>query len=272
MTFAPVPARGHRLLHTRVNGLRFTYSRHREDVGTHAHEHPMLVLGCGGAFEERYTGRIRSATCVPGTVLVRPAGERHSNRFGAADARDVAIEIESNALERLRPWADCLGGVGSWRGPSIAPLARRFRVELELGDDASPLALEALALELLTWLMRSTKRANRTTDPVWLRRVREFIREEWRHRAIRLHDLAGVAGVHPAHVARFYRRRFGETPAGSIRRFRLEWAADQLARSPKRLAEVALEAGFADQSHFTRAFAARFGTTPGSFRRSSREG
>ena len=42
---------------------------------------------------------------------------------------------------------------------------------------------------------------------------------------------------------------------------RLDFAREQIARH-RPLVEVALEAGFADQAHFTRMFKAAFGLTP----------
>jgi AraC family transcriptional regulator len=49
------------------------------------------------------------------------------------------------------------------------------------------------------------------------------------------------------------------------RRLRLEWAAAQLTEQ-RSLAQIAVEAGFAGQSHFTRAFRRHFGVTPGRYR------
>ena len=51
-----------------------------------------------------------------------------------------------------------------------------------------------------------------------------------------------------------------------VRRLRLDWAARELARSDTALARVALVAGFADQSHFTRAFRGYTGLTPSVYR------
>ena len=260
--FSPVPARGQRLLHARVNGLTFSYSRHRENVPNHSHEKTMIVLGAAGTFEETYAGRIQAATCGAGTVLVRPAGEPHSNRFAHAGARDVAIEIDDEVIARLHA-SPMLKAVWACRDRHVAALTRRILAELETADAASPLALEALALELLAFISRSSEPSGiHAVHPAWLRRVRAFICDEWRKRAIHLSDLAAIADIHPIHLARVYRERFGETPAESIRRFRVEWAAEQLVTSPKRLSEIALDAGFADQSHFTRTFRAAFGTTP----------
>ena len=50
------------------------------------------------------------------------------------------------------------------------------------------------------------------------------------------------------------------------RRLRLQWAAQELAVDDRPLVEVAVEAGFCDQSHFTRAFGRQYGVTPARFR------
>jgi AraC family transcriptional regulator len=232
----------------------------------------MVVLGVAGIFEESYSGRIRPATCTAATVLVRPAGEPHANRFGEGGAHDVAIEIDEEALGRLHA-PRMLQAVGAWHDRHLAVLTRRTLSELEIGDQASPLALEALALELFAFICRSAAPTTTgNTQPAWLRRVREFICDEWRDRVISLSDLAAIASVHPHHLARVYKKRFGETPAESIRRLRLTWAAEQLVASRQPLSDIALDAGFADQSHFTRTFRAAFGTTPQRWRAQARRG
>jgi AraC family transcriptional regulator len=223
-----------------------------------------------GVFEESYSGRIGPATCTAGTVLVRPAGEPHADRFADGGAHDVAIEIDDGTLGRLHA-PRMLQAVGAWQDRHFAVLTRRIIGELEIGDQASSLALEALALEVFAFICRTTNASVRcNTHPAWLRRVRDFIRDEWPDRAISLSDLAAIAGVHPHHVARVYKMRFGETPAESIRRLRLAWVAEQLVASRHSLSDIALEAGFADQSHFTRTFRAAFGTTPHRWRTQAR--
>src|SRR5437667_238344 len=73
-------------------------------------------------------------------------------------------------------------------------------------------------------------------------------------------------GVHPAHLARAFRARYGETLGEYVRRLRLEWAAGEMIATDKPLTFLAVEAGFCDQSHFTRAFKRQFGITPARFR------
>jgi AraC family transcriptional regulator len=52
-----------------------------------------------------------------------------------------------------------------------------------------------------------------------------------------------------------------------VRALRLDWATGQLVDSRKPLAVIAMEAGYADQSHFTRSFRRHTGSTPAEYRR-----
>jgi AraC family transcriptional regulator len=78
--------------------------------------------------------------------------------------------------------------------------------------------------------------------------------------------IANVVGVHPVHLARVFRRRYGCSVGEYARNWRVEVASRQLATSTNSIAEVAAVAGFADQSHLCRTFKAVSGLTPNEFR------
>jgi AraC family transcriptional regulator len=52
-----------------------------------------------------------------------------------------------------------------------------------------------------------------------------------------------------------------------VRALRVDFACRELARRDQPLAEIALAAGFADQSHLARCLRKRTGMTPAAFRR-----
>ena len=59
-------------------------------------------------------------------------------------------------------------------------------------------------------------------------------------------------------------------PLGAyVRSLRLDWVAGRLVQSEESLASLALAAGFADQSHLTRAFKCHSGLTPQAYRRAA---
>lgn len=63
-----------------------------------------------------------------------------------------------------------------------------------------------------------------------------------------------------------FQRCFGCAPGEYMRRLRVDHARRTLERGLDPLSEVALDAGFSDQSHLTRLFRRYLGTTPGSYR------
>jgi AraC-like DNA-binding protein len=106
-------------------------------------------------------------------------------------------------------------------------------------------------------------------SPGAMRRVREYVEAHLSER-LQLVQLAAVAGLSLYHFAREFKHSVGVTPHCYILQKRVEQAQDMLARTDLSVAEIALAAGFSDQSHFTRQFRHIVGTTPRDFRWSQR--
>ena len=87
---------------------------------------------------------------------------------------------------------------------------------------------------------------------------------------ITLDDLAAMAGVHSSHLLRTFRRYNGSTIANYVRKRRIERARAEIGAAKRPLSSIAVDAGFADQSHFTRVFRQTYGETPGQYARSLR--
>ena len=102
-----------------------------------------------------------------------------------------------------------------------------------------------------------------------MRRVGEYV-ESNLGESIDLAALASIAGVSVVHFARAFKQSAGVTPHSYLVRRRVERAKEMLARTELSLAEVAISAGFSDQSHLARHFRHVVGVTPGQFRRLQR--
>ena len=122
-----------------------------------------------------------------------------------------------------------------------------------------------MALQLLSRLGREAPPTPLTT-PSWLRDVRDQLHAAPAE-SLSLTDLGAAAGVHPTHVVRAFTAAFGMPPGRYIRKLRLDLAAVALAGSDLPLSRIAADAGFYDQSHFTRLFRDEIGVTPGEYRR-----
>lgn len=80
-------------------------------------------------------------------------------------------------------------------------------------------------------------------------------------------DIAASCGMSRSSFMRAFRATVGTTPHQWLIRQRVETAKALLHDSRVSLAEIGVRCGFADQSHFTRVFAARTGVSPGTWRR-----
>ena len=83
-------------------------------------------------------------------------------------------------------------------------------------------------------------------------------------------ELAARLGVARSHLARSFREVHGQTLGEYVRRLRVERVRAALERTRHSLADIALSAGFSDQSHCTRVFRRLVGTTPAAYRRGLR--
>ena len=88
--------------------------------------------------------------------------------------------------------------------------------------------------------------------------------------ALQLTQIAGAVGVHPVYLATAFRENFGVTIGEFVRKLRIELACNELTKGDLPLATIALQAGFVDQSHFSKVFKSFLGTTPAKYRRSFR--
>jgi AraC family transcriptional regulator len=228
----------------------------------HFHEHANIALTIEGFFTET-VGR-KPYEVNPCSVIFRPAGEKHSNRYGKTAAHCLIIEVRPQRLSELRQVTEILDRASYVEGGMISSLALRILREFRTLDAVGPLSIEALTLEMLVQATRLDV-VQGHNPPRWLQQAREVIHEQFLE-SLSLSSVAELVGVHAAHLAKMFRRHYGCTLGDYVRRLRLDYASQLLARSERTLTTIALAAGFYDQSHFAHLFKLRFGVTPGVFR------
>jgi AraC family transcriptional regulator len=248
----------------RCPGLVLSEVRHAgaRKLPAHLHELAFFCLLLEGVYAEQCGSR--RITYRPYTIVFHPPGLSHRDEITAGGARFFTLEVGQCWLERVREHVASLPTAPELCGEETSWLAVRLYGEFRRWDDCSPLTVEALLFELVAGTARRQP-VEKRLPPSWLAHVEEKLRAEFAE-DLTLAAVAAEVGVHPVHVSRTFRRYFRESPGEFLRRLRVCFACQQLAVPEARLAEVALAAGFADQSHFTRAFKRVTGTTPGSFR------
>ena len=230
-------------------------------VPRHEHEHAYLSVIRGGSFTETYGRRTRVP--APGVLIVNPTGEAHSERMDAHPVSSLHIELGAGWLRALFELGPPLDRPAAVRAEAIVPVGRRLLREVTRRDADSALAVESLTWELLHAALGPVP-VDRA-KPRWLRDLRDRI-DGSLDRPPELRSLAYEAGVHPVHFAVVFRRFYGCSLGEYARRRRLDAARSRVADPDVPLSRIALELGFADQSHFTRTFKRFTGMTPGQYR------
>jgi AraC-like DNA-binding protein len=99
-----------------------------------------------------------------------------------------------------------------------------------------------------------------------IRRVMDFIHARLAD-PLSLTDLACAAGTSRAHFARGFRSMTGYTPMAYVQKRRIEKAQALLLGTDQSVLEIALAAGFQNQSHFAVVFRRTTGLSPNQYRR-----
>lgn len=240
------------------------------------HRHHVYAIGVTEEGVQAFGYRGTVERSLPGQVFVLHPDEPHDGRAegsgvfgyrqlyvrpGHIAAAQRAITGRPGPLPFAVPVAD---------DPRLARTVRTaFAVPLE------PLAVDSLLVQLAEGLVRCAAAAHARPAGVQLRRVNLPAVERGRDllesqlAAVRSAEVEAATGLDRYQFARQLRAVYGTSPY----RYSVLRRADVARRwltAGRPLAEAAVEAGFADQAHFTRVFRAAVGMPPGRYARLSR--
>ena len=247
-----------------IAGFRFFDTRYRAhaSIGLHSHDQACMCIVVSGHLQEELTAR-RLQLDVRG-IAFRPAEAVHGNRVGRAGAHCLVIEVPAGWLDHVRANGFRTDEPACTQGGQPQWLGRRLYREYRIGDEASPLAVEGIMLEIAGGFSAHPADRERAV-PRWLERARELLHAEY-GRPLRMRDLAAGAEVHPVHLAREFRRHYGCSVGAYVRGLRIESACERLTHAHASIAQIALDTGFSSQSHFSRVFRSVTGLSPGRYR------
>ena len=206
-----------------------------ESLPRHCHREAFAAIVLAGGYDEAGdTGRHRVRA---GDVIFHRAFESHLDRFDGPGAEVLVIAIP-----------------GGWDGPLIGSVA---------DPDAIARAGEKDPFEALDLLITSvSKRAIQTYD--WPDALAAALRAD---PSLSLEAWAEDTGLHPGSLSRGFERVFGMTAAAYRLAQRTHRAIDALVSGDAPLSELAIDCGFADQAHMSRAVARLAGVPPARLRR-----
>ncbi len=217
-----------------------------------------MILALEGALDMEIGRRIGRVDSAHGALV--PAGTMHAfagigrNRFVTLDIATASGAAPRGLLARETPFfalpravEHLLGYVDSRRGSLGAET-----------DHVAPLLASALDSPSTDGAM-----------PDALHRAIAFLRRAHR-RPITCDDAARAAGLSTARLHALFAQWLGMGPGRYLTEIRLGHARDRLSAGSDPIAAIALDAGFSEQSAFSRAFRRRYGESPAAYRRESR--
>lgn len=221
------------------------------------HGYAQLVLPLRGGLALEIEGRTGRLDALRG-ALIAP-GAWHA-QAGEAGNQSLILDLDAGLLAR-GPWQRLL----ERPFPAIGPAARKLVEFMGIVRGSAPAAtvqgwapllLDTLAQEApqpLSRLAALTARIEAEPGLPW-----------------DVERMARVAGLSASRLHALFREELGASPRAWLAARRLELACAWLAGSARPIADIALAAGFADQSGLTRAMRLALDTTPAAYRREHR--
>ncbi|HYC88755.1 MAG TPA: AraC family transcriptional regulator [Thermoanaerobaculia bacterium] len=233
----------------------------------HRHDRPHIVLLYGGQWND--TSRSRRYDVRAGEILFHPAGFVHAS---AVESRTEAVIVHVDLAMTLA-FCPLYGNVARdvhLPFETLRGVPERIREELTHGDEAAPVILESLAMQMMALGSRIPDAQSRVPPP-WLGEALAHIRRALAS-PLTVRSIAAAVGISPSRLAHVFRKSMGRSVSTYIRESRVRAAAVALRETDDPISDVALRCGFYDQAHLTRVFKAMRAMTPLQYRRMHRSG
>jgi len=219
---------------------------------------------------QRQTFNGTSVLLGPGRISVMPPGQIHDGAGAHGEPYTMTtFRLSAGLVDRFSEEITGIRNEAQWAGSMIEnPRLSRYLLWLHqaMQQGCAPLAVDEQWMQLLERLLQQTSAARpQVVDgglswPHWLQ-VRDYCHAHT-HESITLEQLAQLCDLSRFQFLRRFKQTVGMTPHAWLVRLRLERACSLLAQSDTSIAQVALEVGFYDQSHFNRAFRNAYGVAP----------
>ena len=238
--------------------------------------HICLYVGKPLTYEQIINGKLRSQTCIYGDMVIYPAGLTQKlgwNKEAEIIELDIEPEFITQACRDLSSpnYIEIVPQYGL-RDPLIQQLALTLLSELQHGNLQGDLYTDSLFNTLCLHLLRHYSAFSTTIDErddglpsFLLRRLVEYIQANLSQN-ITLADMALVVNLSISHLTRLFKQSQGKSLHQYVITCRVERAKQLLKHQELTIAEVAIQVGFADQSHLTHHFKRHVGVTPKAFK------
>ena len=239
------------------------------------HIGPSVQVSC------RRAGKRHRGTAVHGDIEIIPAGTPGLWEIAQKDSSlvlSVSPELLNTVAEQLGLDVRQIEITNRFqvRDAQLENIAWALKAEMECGYPCGRLYIDSLAVSVAARLVRcysslsmEPRKQNGRLSDRRLRQVLSYI-EDNLSQEISLGDVAAVGGLSISHFKSLFRESVGLPVHQYVIRRRVECAKRLLGEGKLSISQIALEAGFAHQSHLARHMRRLLGVSPRTLRETLR--
>ncbi|MBC7850994.1 MAG: helix-turn-helix transcriptional regulator [Chitinophagaceae bacterium] len=247
-----------------LDGIIITDTEYTHDkVDWHYHENAYFTFILEGNVIEG--NKKEKYNCSAGSLLFHNWEDAHYNIKPKGFTRGFHVELQPMWFNDIWLDIDCLQGSIDVTNPDVKILFYKIFKECKSYDDMSALAVRELLIRTFTHL-RGTTESRPARQPQWVDTIRQILHDDCCS-TYSLEGLGQTGDIHPVHLSRDFHKYFHCGVSEYVRKLRVQKSLTLLSNATLPLTTVALDCGFADQSHFTRCFKEMMQMTPFKYRK-----
>lgn len=223
----------------------------------HFHDNPTLCfLLNGGGIEKKNQKSYERYAC---DLRFYHGEELHQSVIKVFPSKCVNLDLSEQFLKQYQI-SETILEMAVAQNPETKFLMLKIHNELLINDAFTNSSIKILFFSLLEAAKNSSRK-----KPDWVKNLDEILHDNWMEN-LTLEDLSSTINVHPVTISKHFTKYFSCTLGEYMRKIKINKSLFLIRNSKLSLTEIALQCGFADQSHFIRNFKKFVGCLPKNFK------
>lgn len=226
-------------------------------VSHHRHTDPYISFVASGNYLEK--GPRTEFLCDKNTAIIHPANDEHSNHFNR-DSKVLSLFFGNTWLDKQGDFPNDFKSC-TFKSAKMKILFDKISEEMKTNDPFGCMIMEGLALEVFGEILRHISGKNVSSGEEIAQKAMEYLHDNIEG-TVYLRDLSDALNVQKIYIARSFKKATGFSIGEYMRKIKVQKACELLQHTSLPICEIALDAGFCDQSHLNNVFKREIRTTP----------